>query len=449
MKQDRTYLFESESIPKAVFALSVPTAAASLVTVLYSLADTFFVGLANDPIQTAAVSLAAPVLLAFNAINNLFGVGASSMMSRALGARDLKTVARSSSFGFYGSLFCSLMVFIEPLLYMLGASAATYQPTGRYLLWTVIVGAIPSILNVVMAYLVRAEGATSHAALGTMSGCFLNILLDPVFILGFGMGAEGAALATLISNCFAVLYFIAYVFIRREKTVVSLNIRLFSLKGRVPLGVFAVGVPASIQNLLNVAGQVIANNLAAGYGTEAVAAMGIGMKVAMVPMYAAQGISQGVMPLVGYNYASLNITRMKEAILFTAKITFGFLAAVCVVFELFPSTIVRWFIQDPATVAIGQVLLRGLSLAIPFLAMDFLAVGVFQAAGKGNLALFMAICRKVILEIPFMFLFDRLWPMYGLGFSQFAAEFIMTIIGTVLLVRFLHQTERSVHDQTA
>ena len=332
---------------------------------------------------------------------------------------------------------------------MLGASAATYQPTGRYLLWTVIVGAIPAILNVVMAYLVRAEGATSHAALGTMSGCFLNILLDPVFILGFGMGAEGAALATLISNCFAVLYFIAYVFIRREKTVVSLNIRLFSLKGRVPLGVFAVGVPASIQNLLNVAGQVIANNLAAGYGTEAVAAMGIGMKVAMVPMYAAQGISQGVMPLVGYNYASLNITRMKEAILFTSKITFGFLAAVCVVFELFPSTIVRWFIQDPATVAIGQVLLRGLSLAIPFLAMDFLAVGVFQAAGKGNLALFMAICRKVILEIPFMFLFDRLWPMYGLGFSQFAAEFIMTIIGTVLLVRFLHQTERSVHDQTA
>lgn len=455
MKQDRTYLFESESIPKAVFALSVPTAAASLVTVLYSLADTFFVGLANDPIQTAAVSLAAPVLLAFNAINNLFGVGASSMMSRALGARDLKTVARSSSFGFYGSLFCSLifslltLVFIEPLLYMLGASPATYQPTGRYLLWTVIVGATPAILNVVMAYLVRAEGATSHAALGTMSGCFLNILLDPVFILGFGMGAEGAALATLISNCFAVLYFIAYVFIRREKTVVSLNIRLFSLKGRVPLGVFAVGVPASIQNLLNVAGQIIANNLAAGYGTEAVAAMGIGMKVAMVPMYAAQGISQGVMPLVGYNYASLNITRMKEAILFTAKITFGFLAAVCVVFELFPSTIVRWFIQDPTTVAIGQVLLRGLSLAIPFLAMDFLAVGVFQAAGKGNLALFMAICRKVILEIPFMFLFDRLWPMYGLGFSQFAAEFIMTIIGTVLLVRFLHQTERSVHDQTA
>ena len=197
---------------------------------------------------------------------------------------SLKTVARSSSFGFYGSLFCSLifsllaLVFIEPLLYMLGASATTYQPTGRYLLWTVIVGATPAILNVVMAYLVRAEGATSHAALGTMSGCFLNILLDPVFILGFGMGAEGAALATLISNCFAVLYFIAYVFIRREKTVVSLNIRLFSLKGRVPLGVFAVGIPASIQNLLNVAGQIIANNLAAGYGTEAVAAMGIGMK---------------------------------------------------------------------------------------------------------------------------------------------------------------------------
>lgn len=455
MKQDRTYLFEKESIPRAVVALSVPTAAASLVTVLYSLADTFFVGLANDPVQTAAVSLAAPVLLAFNAVNNLFGVGASSMMSRALGAKDMKTVARSSSFGFYGALFSSVffsllaVIFINPLLHLLGASDITYTPTGRYLLWTVIIGAAPAILNVVMAYLVRAEGATAHAAIGTMSGCFLNILLDPLFILVFGMGAEGAALATLISNCVAVLYFIGYVFVRKGRTVVSLNIRLFTLKGRVPAGVFAVGIPASIQNLLNVAGQVIANNLAAGYGTEAVAAMGIGMKVAMVPMYAAQGVSQGVMPLVGYNYASGNIARMKEAIFFTAKITFGFLAVVCLAFELFPKTIVSWFIQNPETVAIGQVLLRGLSLAIPFLAMDFLAVGVFQAAGKGNLALFMAVCRKVIFEIPFMFLFDRIWPMYGLGFSQFAAEFLMTIIGTMLLIRFLHQTERSLHDQTA
>ncbi|MDE6590585.1 MAG: MATE family efflux transporter, partial [Oscillospiraceae bacterium] len=188
----KTELFERMPIPKAVLTLAIPTILSSLVMVIYNMADTYFVGMLNNSIQNSAVTLAAPVLLAFNAVNNLFGVGASSMMSRALGARDYDTVRKSSAIGFYcalasGILFSLLVTaFRTPLLAVLGADAATTAATSQYLFWTTTCGAAPAILNVVMAYMVRSEGASLHASIGTMSGCLLNIVLDPIFILPGG-----------------------------------------------------------------------------------------------------------------------------------------------------------------------------------------------------------------------------------------------------------------------
>ena len=144
--------------------------------------------------QNAGVTLAAPVMLAFNAVNNLFGVGSSSLMSRSLGAKDYDSVAKSSAFGFYCSLFSGLLfsllcfTFQDPLLGLLGADETTREATRGYMLWTVYLGAAPTILNVVMAYLVRAEGSAMHASIGTMSGCLLNIALDPIFIMPWGFG---------------------------------------------------------------------------------------------------------------------------------------------------------------------------------------------------------------------------------------------------------------------
>ena len=223
----------------------------------------------NDPIQNAAVALASPVLLAFNAVNNLFGVGSSSMMSRALGSKDYETVRRSSAFGFYCSLICGVvfslmcLVFREPLLVLLGADGSTAGATGEYLQWTVICGAAPAILNVVMAYMVRSEGAAFHASVGTMSGCILNIILDPIFILpwGLNMGAAGAGLATFLSNCVACIYFFVLLYVRRRSTFVCVLPHKFSLERAVVLGICAVGIPAAIQNLLNVTGMTILNNL--------------------------------------------------------------------------------------------------------------------------------------------------------------------------------------------
>lgn len=430
--------------------LAIPTVISSLVMVIYNLADTYFVGMLNDPIQNAAVTLAAPVLLAFNAINNLFGVGSSSMMSRALGSKDMDTVYKSSAFGFYCALFSGLLfsvlytVFSAPLLVVLGANAETAQATGGYLMWTVSFGAAPAILNVVMAYLVRAEGASLHASIGTMSGCLLNILLDPIFVLpwGLNLGAAGAGCATFISNCVACLYFFVLLFVRRGCTYVCINPRQFRPTMRIVRGVCGVGIPASIQNLLNVTGMTVLNNFAASFGSDAVAAMGIAQKINTVPFQVALGISQGIMPLISYNYASGNTRRMKKTFFFTARISLSFLFLVMIAYLVFAGDLVRMFMDNEQIVAYGTSFLRGMCLAMPFLCMDFLAVGVFQACGLGKEAFIFAVLRKIVLEIPALFILNWLFPLYGLAYAQLVAEVILAAAAIIVLARLFRRLER-------
>ena len=447
--QKKIELFERMPVPNAVMKLAVPTILSSLVMVLYNLADTYFVGMLNNPIENAAVALAAPVLLAFNAVNNLFGVGSSSMMSRALGRRDYETVYKSSAFGFYCSIICGIIfsllctIFAQPLLSLLGADAETAASTAAYMKWTVTFGAAPAILNVVMAYLVRAEGASLHASLGTMSGCLLNIVLDPIFILpwGLNMGAEGAGLATFLSNCVACIYFFVLLWFKRGNTYVSINPKMFRLQKNIVLGIFGVGIPASIQNLLNVTGMTVLNNFTSAFGADAVAAMGIVQKINMVPMQISMGISQGIMPMISYTYASRNIQRMKKTLMFTIKIALGFSIVVAAGYYIGAPNLIRLFMDNPDIVGYGTRFLRGFCLGLPFLCMDFVAVGVFQAAGLGRNALIFAILRKVVLEIPALFILNALFPLYGLAYAQLTAELILATAAVVVLVRLFKKLE--------
>ncbi len=450
MDNSKTELFESMPIPKAVVTLSVPSVISSLVMVIYSLADTFFVGMMNDPVQNAAVTLAAPLLLAFNAVNNLFGIGSSSMMSRALGRKDYDTVYRSSAFGFYASLICSLLfsllygVLQSPILVMLGANAETIQATANYLFWTVLLGSAPSILNVVLAYLVRAEGSSLHASIGTMCGCLLNIMLDPIFILpwGLNLGAAGAGCATCLSNTVACLYFFVLLFVKRGKTYVCIKPSMFRPSKQIVKGVCGVGIPASIQNLLNVTGMTILNNFTSAYGSDPVAAMGIAQRVNIVPFQIAMGFSQGIMPLISYNYTSGNIKRMKKTFMFTAKISLGFILAVMLTFVFAAEPIISMFMKNESIVAYGAAFQRGFCFALPFLCIDFLALGVFQSCGMGMKSFIFAVVRKIVLEIPALFVLNWLFPLYGLAYAQFVAELILGTIAVVVLVRMFRRLER-------
>ena len=232
MSNDRTELFETMPLNKAITKLVTPTVIGSLVMIIYNLADTYFVGLLNDPIQTASVTLISVLLLLFNAINNLFGVGTSSMMARALGAKDHDTCSRSSATGFYLALFSAIIfmilatIFKTPILNILGADETTFEAAYNYMFWAVNMGAVPAIMNVVMSYMVKSEGDALNASIGTMCGCILNIILDPFFVLPqfLNMGAAGAGLATFISNCVAFIYFLVLsLVIKKGKTIVCLD----------------------------------------------------------------------------------------------------------------------------------------------------------------------------------------------------------------------------------
>ncbi|MCD8084526.1 MAG: MATE family efflux transporter [Clostridiales bacterium] len=448
MEAQKAELFEKTPIPQAVLKMAVPTVLSSLVMVIYNLADTYFVGMLNNSIENAAVTLAAPVLLAFNAVINLFGIGGSSLMSRYLGRKEYAAVRKSSAISFYCALGFSALfslsfaVFHTPLLGILGTAKDTAAATWQYLQWTTVCGAIPAILNVVLANLVRAEGSSLHASIGTMSGCLLNIILDPFFILpyGFGMRAAGAGLATFLSNCAACIYFFVLLWIRRRQTLVCVNPRVFSFDMTILSQICAVGVPAAIQNLLNVTGMTVLNNFTAVYGSTAVAAMGITQKINLIPLYITMGISQGIMPLVGYNYASKNRGRMKEAITFTAKISISFILLMTTAYYLGAEKLIGLFMKNEEVVAYGSRFLHGMCIGLVFLTVDFLAVGVFQACGMGKSSLIFAILRKIVLEIPALFLLNRIWPLYGLAYAQTCAEVVLAIAAVILLRNMFRET---------
>ncbi len=440
---EKTELFEKTPIAKATISLAIPMILSSLTMVIYNLADTYFVAMLNDSIQTAAVTLAGPILLSFNAVSNLFGVGTASMMSRTLGKKDYESVKRISAFGFYSTLFLGILysvlyaAFKNPIMGVLGVDPSTYAATDAYMLYTVTLGAVPSILHVVLLNIVRAEGASMHASLGIIVGCGLNIVLDPIFILpwGLNMGAAGAGLATFISNCVSCIYYFVLIFVKRKRSYVCVSPKYFTLRKDIVLGVCGVGVPASIQNLLNVTGMTILNNFAVGYGADAVSAYGIVQKINMVPMNIVFGGAQGIMPLISYNYAAGNHKRMKNAVKFTMKAMLGFTAAATLIMFIFSGQLTALFMDNEAIVAYGTRFLRGLSLGLPFMCVDFVSVSIFQAVGMGKEALFFAIMRKIVLEIPALLILNAVFPLYGLAYAQPVAEAILSLFAILFLKR--------------
>ena len=454
--QDKTELFERVPVSAAVRQLIIPTIISSLITIVYNLADTYFVGILNDPVQNAAVTLVAPLMLAFNAVNNLFGAGTSSMMSRALGRHEEQTVRRCAAIGFYCTVFCSALfslfsiLFRSRLLLLLGAEENTMAATNGYMQWTVCCGAVPAILNVVMAYMVRSEGATFHASIGTISGCVLNMILDPIFILpwGLNMGAAGAGMATVLGNTAACCYFFVLLYVRREKTYVSISPRLFSFDKAIFLGIFAVGIPACIQNLLNVTSMTLLNNFSASFGSDVVASMGIAQKINQVPLNLFFGMSQGILPLVGYTYASKNYRRMKDTVFYSMKIGICSVAVISAGYMIFAPHLVRMFMNNEVIVGYGTHFLRGMCLQLPFMCVDFLAVGIFQATGMGNKALLFAVLRKIVFEIPALFILNKVFPLYGLPYAQVTSEFMLAIIAGFVMVKLFARLETKKKEET-
>ena len=276
-----------------------------------------------------------------------------------------------------------------------------------------------------------------------LSGCLLNIILDPIFILPGDLiwELQGPDLPRFFPTALPVSTFCAAAG-QEENNFCLYQSKKVSFQKYIVLGVCGVGIPAAIQNLLNVTGMTILNNFTSSYGAQAVAAMGITQKINMVPLQVAMGFSQGIMPLISYNYASGNHRRMKETIFFTIKTLLPFLVVVSLGYFAGAGVLTRAFMDNEAIVAYGTKFLRGFCLGLPFLCMDFLAVGVFQAVGMGKAALSFAILRKIVLEIPALYLLNLLFPLYGLSYAQLVAELVLSIASVIMLARIFRRMQR-------
>ena len=434
-------LFARMSVPRALMKLAVPTVISQLVTMVYNLADTYFVGRSGDPLMVAAVSACYVLLFFMNAMANLFGIGGGSQISRMLGEKDARGAARTAMFSVYGSLLISAVyvlictVFATPILDFLGASEATMDYCREYAFYVVTLGGVPTVVSLTLSHLLRNEGYATEASFGLGLGGVLNMLLDPLFIFVLvpaGQQVKGAAIATMLSNCVTLIYFVVCVLRLRDKTVITFNPGVGLPDQKHIKKIFAIGLPSALASGLAATSNMVLTHIAEGFGDICVAAAGIVKKIDMLPMNTGMGLCQGMIPLVAYNYAAGNFKRMRAAMR-TARYTGIAFAAVCIVcFEIWAEPLVRFFLDEPETVALGARLLRIAVLATPLTITCFQLNYAFQAVGRGTETLLFSISRQGIVHIPLLFLMAELMGSDGLMASQIVSDIVTLLLGFLL-----------------
>ncbi len=440
MKTDNTELFERTPVTRAVLALVVPTVISQLITVVYNMADTFFIGQLGDPDQVAAASLSLPLFLLTTGMANLFGIGGASLVSRSLGAGDTDKVRRTSAFCVWtaaaGALLYGLVIllFRDAILPLVGANEDTFGYCSSYLFWTLTVGAVPTVLNAALAHLVRAEGWSGQASFGVALGGGLNIVLDPVFIFGFRLEIAGAAIATMLSNLIALLYFLVLILGKRGRFHLTLDPRCWSASGGIAREVLLVGLPSSIMNLMGIFSNITLNKLLASYCNEAVAGIGIAKKIDMLAFAIANGLSQGVIPLIGYNYAAKNIRRMRGAIKVTLLLSLAVTTVGAVLLFTCAGPLVRAFINDAETVRYGSMFQRIICITGPCTAITTVIISIFQSVGQKGKPLVLSMLRKGGLDVPFMFLLDALAGVNAIAWATPIADCGAMLAGVLLFI---------------
>lgn len=438
-------LFTTMPVGKAVAKLAVPTVASQIIVILYSMADTFFIGKTGDPNQLAALSIAFPIFTLLTAIANLFGIGANSLMARSMGRNDEETAKKASSFSFWGSifltLFCSiiLLIFMRPILNFAGADEFTYGSTRDYLLYVFVIGGIPTVAGLTLGHLIRAVGKTKEASIGLTLGGILNIILDPIFIFVFNMGIAGAAIATGLSNTISLIYFIIILVRMKKATCVTISPKKFTMEKKVSAGTLSVGFPAAISVMLVCFSISLLTALLVRHsnGNIIAAAYGITAKCGTVALHISIGIAQGVMPLIGYSYGAKDSKRVHDVTHLSFVVLWIF-SIVCLIFvQLIPDTIIKLFIDEPQTIIVGGEFIRRWSWCIIGMCLFNMYNSIFQAVGRWKTSLALAVIRFCVIFPLLCFTMDAFFGVKGLMWVQSITDTIALVLSMICFRLFI------------
>ena len=431
-------LMSSMKVSKAVAKMAIPSVISSLVTVVYNMADTFFVGQTGDSLQVAAVSLTNPIFILLMAFANMFGMGGSAVASMALGEHNEKRVKNASAFMTYASLVVGiivmavLLIFMKPVLTLFGADAQTYDFARGYVLH-ISYGAPFVIWSAAASFIVRAEGSSKEAMIGSMIGTVSNIVLDPVFISGFGMGAAGAAIATTIGNILASLYFVWYFL--KKSTYFSIIPKDFKISDGVMSRICATGFPTAIFSVLMSVSTIVLNQILVAYGNAPVAAFGVVFKANMFITFLQLGLANGVQPLLGYNYGSGDTKRFRAVEIFTKKCCVIVGALATLLFFVLRTQIITMFINDTDVIYYGVKMLTAYMLSGPVIGILFVNMNCMQSTNRALPATILSILRQGALLIPLFFILNLVFGINGVFFAQAVTDYVAIILSVIIWMR--------------
>ena len=439
-------IFETRPVPRALAKMAIPTIVSQLITLVYNIADTWFIGQTNNPYMVAASSLVLTIFLMTTCIANLFGVGGGSLVVRLLGRNDGDEARKVASLSLVMAAVASLvfsilcLIFMNPLLRLLGASDNTIGFARQYLMLVVVIGCFPTVMANTMSSMVRNIGYSKEAGFGLGMGGVLNVILDPIFmfvILPDGYQVVGAAMATMLSNVITLVYFIFVYKKLAGETVLALPRSIEKIRRESMGSLFSVGIPAAMSLLLFDLCNMVINRLASGHGDIELAAIGIVLKVERLPLNIGIGICLGMTPLVAYNYASKNHKRMKDFFR-TARLVGLIVSVLCVVFyRICAPYIIGAFISDADTVRFGTQFLQSRCFATPFMFLSFHMVHFMQAVDRGKVSFLLAVIRQLFLNIPILFLMNMFFGMNGIVWTQLTADVINVVISYVIYARLI------------
>lgn len=429
-------LFRDAPVRKAVVQMAIPTVISSLVLVVYNMADTFFVGQTHDAYQVAAVSLTNPVFVMYMAIANMLGIGGSAFISILLGQGRKKEAKAASSFCSCASLIFGvllavlILLFMDPLLRLLGSSEQTYLFSREYLFY-IALGAPFILFANTFGHAVRGEGAATESMIGGMIGTVVNIILDPLFILVFHMGTAGAAIATVLGNICGCIYYLYY--FAKKSRMLSIQISALRAAPSACTRVLSLGIPAGINSGLMSVATVLLNNALADYGDKPLAAMGIVTKAYMLIAFIHMGIANGIQPLLGYCYGAGLRRRFTGVLKFSAVLTIICGTILSAAYILGSRLVVALFINDAEVISYGSDMLIATSLAGPILGLLFLSINSMQALNRPLPATLLSVCRQGLFFIPLLYILHALFGIDGINFTQAAADYLTIVISLLLL----------------
>ncbi len=428
------YYLEKAPVPKAIMHMAIPMILGMVVNMIYNITDAYFIGMLNSTSALAAITLALPFTTVLMALGELFGTGGSTYISRLLGEKNKSGVKKASSTNFYLSLLTGILFaliclpFLNSIMNVLGATGEAFTSTIDYVL-PFMIGAPFVIANFTLGQTVRGEGAAKESMIGMMISVVANIILDPIFIFPLGLGVMGAAIATVIGNACAVIYYVWY--LHRKSPVQSVSIKDFKPTGDMLGNIFKIGVSAFLLSCFLIVSSLLFNNYAMIYGDYVVASFGVANRLCQISDFIGMGLYMGVVPLIAFSYAAGNTERLGKVLKTTAIYLVGIVLGIAIILFVFRTQVIGLFSSDPEVIAAGEEILTALLASTLFAGLSGLFTSMFQAFGKGVQSNTMSAARGIAL-IPIIIAGNALFGLDGVIWSMTVAEFCACAIGACL-----------------